>query len=56
MTQDVLTVVEAVRAAIVVAMRATGGDRPAAARLLMIGRTTLYRKLREFEIRRDEWL
>jgi two-component system response regulator HydG len=30
------------------ALRKTGGDKVAAARLLAIGKTTLYRKLKEY--------
>jgi two-component system response regulator HydG len=36
------------RRAIVHALRETGGDKLAAARLLGIGKTTLYRKLKEY--------
>ena len=38
------------RRTILKAMSETGGDKPAAARILRIGRTTLYRKLREYGI------
>ena len=38
------------RRAIFRAMRETGGDKMAAARLLGIGKTTLYRKLKEYEV------
>ncbi len=37
------------RRAIFRALRETGGDKLAAARLLGIGKTTLYRKLKEYE-------
>jgi two-component system response regulator HydG len=32
-------------------MRESGGDKLAAARLLGIGKTTLYRKLKQYEMR-----
>jgi DNA-binding NtrC family response regulator len=38
------------RRTILKAISQTGGDKPAAARILGIGRTTLYRKLREYDI------
>jgi two-component system response regulator HydG len=38
------------RCAIKGALDRTNGDRAVAARLLGIGRTTLYRKLREYQI------
>nr|WP_241737363.1 helix-turn-helix domain-containing protein [Dietzia sp. CQ4] len=41
------------RAEIVSALRESGGNRSAAATLLGIGRTTLYRKLRELGIDQD---
>jgi transcriptional regulator of acetoin/glycerol metabolism len=50
-----LTMIEAQRAAIVEALRYTRGDIPGASYFLGIGRTTIYRKLREFEIRPDEY-
>ena len=39
---------ELVKVAILRAIRVTKGDRTAAANLLGIGRTTLYRKLKEY--------
>jgi DNA-binding NtrC family response regulator len=39
------------RRAILRAMREAGGDKLAAARLLGIGKTTLYRKLKQYEVR-----
>ena len=41
---------EVERGAILSAIRETGGDKPLAARLLGIGKTTLYRKLKEYEM------
>lgn len=41
------------RTEIVAALRESGGNRSAAAALLGIGRTTLYRKLRELRIDQD---
>lgn len=38
------------RRAVVRALREAGGDKVAAARLLGIGKTTLYRKLKEYEL------
>ena len=56
MTQPVvLTLIEAKRWAIVEGLRAAKGDMTEAARLLMVGRTTLYRKVAELEIRKTEW-
>ena len=40
------------RRAIFRALRETGGDKLAAARLLGIGKTTLYRKLKQYETER----
>jgi len=56
MTQwKVKTMVEVVREAIIDAMREARGNKDHAAYLLNIGRTTLYRKLHELEIRPEEW-
>jgi DNA-binding NtrC family response regulator len=56
MTQPlVLTLVEAKRRAIVDGLRATDGNMKQAAQLLMVGRTTLYRKVAELDIRQAEW-
>ncbi len=41
---------EVERRALLRAVRETGGDKPLAARLLGIGKTTLYRKLKEYEL------
>jgi len=43
------------RQLIVEALRFTEGNFSKAAELLDMGRTTLYRKIREFEIRAEEW-
>ena len=47
---EVLTVAEAERRAIVAALAKTGGNLSAAIRVLKMGRTTLYRKLRAYGI------
>jgi transcriptional regulator of acetoin/glycerol metabolism len=52
----VLTMVEAKRAAIVAALREAGGSPDGAAYMLEIARSTLYRKMREFEIQPREWM
>jgi len=39
------------RQAIIQALEITGGDRTRAARLLGIGKTTIYRKLKEYGLR-----
>ncbi len=46
---DLLPLEELERRAILRALRETGGDKLAAARLLGIGKTTLYRKLKQYE-------
>jgi len=46
---DLVPLEELERRAIFRALRETGGDKMAAARLLGIGKTTLYRKLKEYE-------
>jgi two-component system response regulator HydG len=46
---EVLPLVELERRAILGAMREAGGDKLIAARLLGIGKTTLYRKLKQYE-------
>jgi two-component system response regulator HydG len=48
-TDEVLPLEELERRAILRALRETGGDKLAAARLLRIGKTTLYRKLKQYE-------
>jgi two-component system response regulator HydG len=47
---EVLTLAEQERRAILDAIRSTNGDKVTAARLLGIGKTTLYRKLKEYGI------
>jgi transcriptional regulator of acetoin/glycerol metabolism len=46
----VISLPESEKQAIVNALATTGGNRGEAARLLRIGRTTLYRKLKEYNI------
>jgi len=46
----VISLPESERQTIVTALAATKGDRTSAARLLRIGRTTLYRKMKEYGI------
>jgi two-component system response regulator HydG len=45
---ELLPLAEVIRRALLHALRETGGDKLAAARLLGIGKTTLYRKLKEY--------
>jgi transcriptional regulator of acetoin/glycerol metabolism len=52
---EVLTLTEAKRRAIIRGLRAARGNVAEAARLLMVGRTTLYRKIAELEIQPHEW-
>jgi DNA-binding NtrC family response regulator len=47
-SEDVLQLEEVERRTILRALRETGGDKMAAARLLGIGKTTLYRKLKQY--------
>jgi len=42
------------RRAILSTLRQTGGDKQAAARMLGIGKTTLYRKLKQYQIERAD--
>ena len=49
-TTDILTLKEAERRAIVNALKVKGGNIPDAARALGIGRSTLYRKLKEYNL------
>ena len=49
-SDDLVPLEELERRAIFRALRETGGDKLAAARLLGIGKTTLYRKLKEYEV------
>jgi DNA-binding NtrC family response regulator len=53
-SDDVVPLVALERRAIVRALRETAGDKLAAARLLGIGKTTLYRKLKEYESERPK--
>jgi DNA-binding NtrC family response regulator len=48
-TDEIVTLDELERRAILRALREAGGDKLAAARLLGIGKTTLYRKLKQYE-------
>jgi two-component system response regulator HydG len=48
-TDEVVPLEELERRAILRALRETGGDKLAAARLLGIGKTTLYRKLKQYQ-------
>jgi len=48
-TDELVSLEELERRAIYRALRETGGDKLAAARLLGIGKTTLYRKLKQYE-------
>ncbi len=43
------------RRAILAALKSTGGDRLRAAKLLGIGKTTIYRKLKEYRIDEEGW-
>jgi transcriptional regulator with PAS, ATPase and Fis domain len=52
-TQPVVPLAELERQAIIRALEYTKGDRLSAANLLGIGRTTLYRKLKEYELSED---
>jgi two-component system response regulator HydG len=49
-SQEILTLAEQERLAIIDALRVTRGDKITAAKLLDIGKTTLYRKLKEYGI------
>jgi two-component system response regulator HydG len=48
-SDEILPLEELERRAILRALRESGGDKLAAARLLGIGKTTLYRKLKQYE-------
>ncbi len=52
--EELVPLEELERRAIYRALRETSGDKLAAARLLRIGKTTLYRKLKQYESRRDQ--
>jgi transcriptional regulator of acetoin/glycerol metabolism len=49
------SIIEAVREAIVDGLRATHGSKDGAAYVLDIGRSTLYRRLRQLDIRPEEY-
>jgi transcriptional regulator of acetoin/glycerol metabolism len=48
-TNEILPLDELERRAILRTLRETGGDKLAAAKLLGIGKTTLYRKLKQYQ-------
>ena len=50
--EELLPLNELERRAILSTLRQTGGDKQAAARMLGIGKTTLYRKLKQYQIER----
>ena len=50
-----MSMVEAQRHAIVAALRYTYGDMAGSAYHLGIGRATIYRKVRDYEIQVEEW-
>ena len=52
--EEVLPLEELERRAILSTLRQTGGDKQAAARALGIGKTTLYRKLKQYQIERGD--
>lgn len=52
-TNELVPLAEMERRAILNALRQTGGDKLAAARLLRMGKTTLYRKLKEYRDKRS---
>jgi DNA-binding NtrC family response regulator len=52
--EEVLPLEELERRAIMSTLRQTGGDKQAAARALGIGKTTLYRKLKQYQLDRIE--
>jgi two-component system response regulator HydG len=52
--EELLPLNELERRAILSTLRQTGGDKQAAARLLGIGKTTLYRKLKQYQIERTD--
>lgn len=56
MDDAVTTLVEMERAAIIAALRHTRGNMDGAAWLLGIGRSTLYRKVRSYEIVPSEYM
>jgi transcriptional regulator of acetoin/glycerol metabolism len=50
-----ITIMEAQRKAIVAALQYTHGNVKAAADVLWIARITLIRKIKAYEIKREEW-
>jgi transcriptional regulator with PAS, ATPase and Fis domain len=52
--EELLPLDELERRAILSTLRQTGGDKQAAARMLGIGKTTLYRKLKQYQIERSD--
>jgi DNA-binding NtrC family response regulator len=52
-SQEIVTLRELERRAILQALESAGGDRPRAAKLLGIGKTTIYRKLKEYGLEAD---
>ena len=52
--EELLPLDELERRAILSTLRQTGGDKQAAARMLGIGKTTLYRKLKQYQIERTD--
>jgi two-component system response regulator HydG len=51
---ELLPMEELERRAILRTLRETGGDKLAAARMLGIGKTTLYRKLKQYQVEHAE--
>jgi DNA-binding NtrC family response regulator len=51
---EILPLEELERRAILKTLRETSGDKPAAARMLGIGKTTLYRKLKQYNMKHEE--
>lgn len=56
MADEIRSLVEVERAAIVAALRRTRGNMDGAAYFLGIGRSTLYRKVRSYEIEPWEYM
>ena len=52
--EEMLPLEELERRAILSTLNQTGGDKQAAARALGIGKTTLYRKLKQYQIERAD--
>jgi DNA-binding NtrC family response regulator len=51
---EILPLEELERRAILKTLRETSGDKRAAARMLGIGKTTLYRKLKQYNVKHEE--